>query len=370
MTQSSNQSEFIRIDNVTKKFGTVTAVQGVSLDIKKGEVFCLLGGSGSGKSTLLRMLAGFDQPTEGRIIVDGEDISGKSPEKLPLNMMFQSYALFPHMTVERNIGYGLRRDGLPKAEIKQRVEEIIELVKLAPFAKRKPSQLSGGQRQRVALARCIVKRPKVLLLDEPLGALDKKLREETQQELLKIQRDLDLTYIVVTHDQEEAMTMASRIGVMHLGQIVQVGAPRELYEQPNSLHIADFVGSLNKNKGQVVGKEGKNTLVRISENTVLKIESAIEHQEGDDVVVTTRPEKLEIYPASDSSKSKTQNAVNGTVSFVGYMGDLTSYTVELAGAGKIQVTSPNAHISTVAPLTEGDEVRIDWPARNSNLFSA
>ena len=369
-TAEMTGQDFVRIEAVTKKFGEVAAVRAVSLSIRKGEVFCLLGGSGSGKSTLLRMLAGFETPTEGRILVDGEDIAGKPPEKLPINMMFQSYALFPHMTVERNIGYGLRRDGISRADTNRRVAEILDLVKLTPFAKRKPSQLSGGQRQRVALARCIVKRPKLLLLDEPLGALDKKLREETQQELLKIQRELGLTFIVVTHDQEEAMTMADRIGIMDQGQIVQVGPPRELYEHPNNLFIADFVGALNSHKGEVAGQEGDNMIVRIAPGIDLKVQAPFAYKTGDKVVLTTRPEKLEVHPANTDAAAQTQNSYEGVVRFVGYMGDLTNYLIDLPGGVTARVSEQNHHMSTKASIAEGDRVRVDWPARGSNLFQA
>ena len=246
------QDDFITISNATKKFGDVTAVDSVSLEIRQGEIFCLLGGSGSGKSTLLRMIAGFEDITSGDISIDNESVVGVSPNHLPVNMMFQSYALFPHLTVAANIAYGLKREGIKKAEIKTRVEEILSMVKLSEFATRKPDQLSGGQRQRVALARALVKRPKVLLLDEPLGALDKNLREETQFELMKIQKDLNITFIVVTHDQEEAMTLGDRIGVMDRGKIIQVGPPRELYELPSNLFIANFLGDLNSFKGRIV----------------------------------------------------------------------------------------------------------------------
>ncbi|MBU2980213.1 ABC transporter ATP-binding protein [Lentibacter algarum] len=364
------QPDFIQFKDVTKKFGDFTAVQNVSLDIREGEIFCLLGGSGSGKSTLLRMLAGFETITDGRIILDGEDVAGVPPERLPLNMMFQSYALFPHMSVERNVGYGLRRDGVPKAEIATRVAETLELVKLTDFAKRKPSQLSGGQRQRVALARCIVKKPKVLLLDEPLGALDKKLREETQQELLNIQRTLGLTFIIVTHDQEEAMTMADRIGVMNLGQIVQVGPPRELYEQPNSLFIADFVGALNRFDGVVTSQVGENAQVRVQNGMTLKILSPYEFNEGERVKVTARPEKLSVFPADSNEAPTARNALQGQVTFVGYMGDQTDYRVMLDGGVEVKITEQNHHMSTKIAIRTGDKVRVDWPARSTALYSA
>ncbi|MEM6988554.1 MAG: ABC transporter ATP-binding protein, partial [Pseudomonadota bacterium] len=236
---------FLRINGVSKHFGSVAAVDKVSLDIFKGELFCLLGGSGSGKSTLLRMLAGFESTSAGSIEIDGQDMADVPPYRRPVNMMFQSYALFPHMTVADNIAYGLKRDKLPKGEITSRVDQLLSMVQLSDFAKRKPDQLSGGQRQRVALARALAKGPKLLLLDEPLGALDKKLREETQFELMKIQEETGVTFIVVTHDQEEAMTLATRIGVMRDGEIVQVATPREVYEYPNSRFVADFIGSVN-----------------------------------------------------------------------------------------------------------------------------
>jgi len=369
-TQRAAGQDFVQIEGVTKKFEAVTAVQNVSLNVRKGEVFCLLGGSGSGKSTLLRMLAGFEKPTEGKILVDGEDVANKPPEGLPINMMFQSYALFPHMTVERNVGYGLRRDGVSRAETRRRVAEVLDLVKLTPFAKRKPAQLSGGQRQRVALARCIVKRPKLLLLDEPLGALDKKLREDTQQELLKIQRELGLTFIVVTHDQEEAMTMADRIGIMDQGKIVQVGPPRELYEHPNSLFIADFVGALNRHEGRVVGQQGDNTIVRIAPGIEIKVQTPFEYRTGDQVVLTTRPEKLEVHPEGTDATVRTQNSYEGVVRFVSYMGDLTNYVIALSGGVTARVSEQNHHMSTKATIAVGDTVRVDWPARGANLFQA
>jgi len=364
-----NNAAFIEINNVTKKFGNVTAVQDVSLDIEQGEVFCLLGGSGSGKSTLLRMLAGFESITEGSIRIDGDSVDGQSPDKLPVNMMFQSYALFPHMTVERNIGYGLRREGIRGAELKQRVDEALEMVHLSDFRSRKPKQLSGGQRQRVALARCLIKRPKVLLLDEPLGALDKKLREDTQQELLKIQRDLGLTYIVVTHDQEEAMTMATRIGIMNQGRIVQVGPPRELYEHPNSLFIADFVGSLNSFDGSIVSSENGETLVRIGEGAPLTIATPFDHTEGERVKVTARPEKLEIFPFDSADAVKTRNDLTGNVDFIGYMGDLTSYRVKLETGQIVNVSEQNHHMSAKSIISVGDKVRVAWPARATHLFA-
>ncbi|MEP4751925.1 MAG: ABC transporter ATP-binding protein, partial [Nitratireductor sp.] len=260
---------YISFDNITKKFGDFTAVDSLSLDIYEREFFALLGASGCGKSTLLRMLAGFEAPTSGRILLDGQDLAGIPPYRRPVNMMFQSYALFPHMSVEQNIAFGLKQDGMAKADIEKRVGEMLKLVKLEQFAKRKPHQLSGGQRQRVALARSVAKRPKVLLLDEPLGALDKKLREETQFELVDLQHDLGLTFIVVTHDQEEAMTMADRIAILDKGEVVQVATPAEIYEAPGSRFVADFVGTVNLIEGEMRGRE--NGVARIEDGRGLTV---------------------------------------------------------------------------------------------------
>src|SRR5829696_9938052 len=242
----------VRFDNVSKRFGVFTAVDQLSLDIQEGEFFALLGPSGCGKTTLLRMLAGFETPSAGRILLDGADVSDVPPYRRPVNMVFQSYALFPHLTVAGNVAFGLKQEGLPRAQIETRVQEVLALVKLQEFALRKPDQLSGGQRQRVALARALVKRPRVFLLDEPLAALDKKLREDTQFELMDLQTKLGLTFIIVTHDQEEAMTMADRIGVMNQGHLVQVATPTQLYEQPNSRWVADFIGDVNLLEGRLV----------------------------------------------------------------------------------------------------------------------
>jgi putrescine transport system ATP-binding protein len=251
MTTKAVAGPFIRIESVTRKFGDFTAVNDVSLDIFKGELFALLGGSGCGKTTLLRMLAGFEAPTAGRIFIDGQDMTGVPPYERPVNMMFQSYALFPHMTVEKNVGYGLKHEDLTPAGRQDRIRHMLDLVQLTPLAGRKPHQLSGGQRQRVALARALAKQPKLLLLDEPLGALDKKLREQTQFEIANIQDKTGITFVVVTHDQEEAMTLASRIAVMDKGVIRQIGTATDIYEYPNSKFVADFVGSINMFDGEV-----------------------------------------------------------------------------------------------------------------------
>ena len=249
-----NPAPLVRIEGVSKQFDGVTAVDDVSLEILKGELFAILGASGCGKTTLLRMLAGFEQPTSGRILIDGADMTDVPPYERPVNLMFQSYALFPHMTVEQNVSYGLRKEGVPAPQIRERVAEMLALVKLGPLAGRKPDKLSGGEKQRVALARSLVKRPKLLLLDEPLAALDKKLREHTQFELANIQYQLGTTFVVVTHDQDEAMTLASRIAVMHAGKIAQIGTPGEVYEYPANRYVAGFVGNINLIEGRVTGR--------------------------------------------------------------------------------------------------------------------
>ncbi len=265
---------YISFERVTKRFGDFTAVNDLSLDIYEREFFALLGASGCGKSTLLRMLAGFEEPTSGRILLEGQDLRGIPPYRRPVNMMFQSYALFPHMTVEANIAFGLKQDGMSKADIASRVAEMLKLVKLEQFAKRKPHQLSGGQRQRVALARSVAKRPKVLLLDEPLGALDKKLREETQFELMDLQQELGLTFVVVTHDQEEAMTMADRIAIMDKGQVMQVATPAEVYEAPSSRFVADFVGNVNMLEGTVAERSDNAATITGASGARIRVENA------------------------------------------------------------------------------------------------
>ena len=265
---------YIAFENVTKRFGDFVAVNNLSLTIYEREFFALLGASGCGKSTLLRMLAGFEEPTEGRILLDGQDLRGIPPYRRPVNMMFQSYALFPHMSVEQNIAFGLKQDGMPKPDIEARVAEMLKLVKLEQFAKRKPHQLSGGQRQRVALARSVAKRPKVLLLDEPLGALDKKLREATQFELMDLQQELGLTFVVVTHDQEEAMTMADRIAIMDKGQVMQVATPPEVYEAPASRFVADFVGNVNMLEGKVLERQANSARIQGATGAEIYVENA------------------------------------------------------------------------------------------------
>jgi putrescine transport system ATP-binding protein len=339
---------FVRIRNVTKKFGDVAAVADVSLDIYKGELFCLLGGSGSGKSTLLRMLAGFEEPTSGRIEIDGQDMTGVAPYNRPVNMMFQSYALFPHMTVEQNVAYGLKRDHLPPAEIQSRVAELLSLVKLQDYGKRKPHQLS--ERQRVALARSLAKRPKLLLLDEPLGALDKKLREETQFELVKIQETLGVTFIVVTHDQEEAMSLATRIGVMNQGEIVMVGEPTDIYEFPNSRFVAGFIGSVNMFEGVVTEDEPDHVRIRSAEaGTDIYVGHGVDCAPDQTLWFAIRPEKITLTRERPEGNA---NIAKGMVEDIAYLGDMSVFQVILESGKRIRVTKANS--------LRGDPDAIKW----------
>src|SRR5216683_6457819 len=310
----------VRFDGVRKQFSAVAAVERVSLDIFAGEFFALLGPSGCGKTTLLRLLAGLDTPDEGRILLDGEDIALVPPYRRPINMMFQNYALFPHLTVEGNVAFGLKQEGLAKSEITTRVEEMLALVRLEGLAKRKPHQLSGGQRQRVALARSLVKRPRVLLLDEPLAALDKKLRGETQFELMHLKERLGLTFVIVTHDQEEAMTVADRIGVMDHGRLVQVATPPELYEQPSSRWVADFIGDVNLIEGKVADASPAATTIASAGAGRLRVASSSDAKPGDTVWVALRPEKVRI--AREPPAMAAENCVAGEVRDIGYLGDV------------------------------------------------
>jgi putrescine transport system ATP-binding protein len=351
---------YVRIENITKRFGDFVAVNNVSLSIFKGEIFCLLGGSGCGKSTLLRMLAGFEEPSAGRIFLDGQDMGDTPPYERAVNMMFQSYALFPHMTVEKNISFGLEQERLPKSEIRQRVDDILSIVKLGEYARRKPHQLSGGQRQRVALARALVKRPKLLLLDEPLGALDRKLREHTQFELINIQEQLGVTFIVVTHDQEEAMTLASRIGVMNRGEIVQIGTPTEIYEFPGSKFVADFIGSVNMFEGRLV--EDLPDRVRIQSDElggVVYVDHGISAAPSQVVWVAIRPEKINILrtPPADTG----ENCVRGVVKEIAYMGDVSIYLVKIDSGKTVRVTLPNIErLSDDERILWDEQVYLTW----------
>ena len=360
---------FVRIRNVTKKFGDVYAVSEVSLDIYKGELFCLLGGSGSGKSTLLRMLAGFEQPTAGRIEIDGQDMTEVAPYNRPVNMMFQSYALFPHMNVEQNIAYGLKREHLPKDEIARRVEELLTLVKLQDYGKRKPHQLSGGQRQRVALARALAKRPKLLLLDEPLGALDKKLREETQFELVKIQETLGVTFIVVTHDQEEAMSLATRIGVMNYGEIAMIGEPTDIYEFPNSKFVAGFIGSVNMVEGVVTEDEPGHVRIRSAElGCDIYVGHGVDCAPDQILWWAIRPEKVHL------SRDKPEgpfgaNVTRGVVEDIGYLGDMSVYQVLLESGKHLRVTQTNTVRGNPDAITWDENVYLTWGDTSGSVLT-
>jgi putrescine transport system ATP-binding protein len=348
---------YVEVERVTKSFGDFKAVDDVSLKIYKGEIFCLLGASGCGKTTLLRMLGGFETPSSGRIFIDGEDMTGVPPYERPVNMMFQSYALFPHMTVEQNVAFGLKQDGVAKAEIADRVATMLELVKLGGLGKRKPHQLSGGQKQRVALARSLVKRPKLLLLDEPLGALDKKLREHTQFELVSLQDKLGVTFIVVTHDQEEAMTLASRIGVMNHGEIVQAGTPSEIYEFPGSKFVADFVGSVNIFEGKLIEDEPEHVRIASDElGATIYVSHGISAPPEAIVWAAIRPEKVFMSTAQPEGKD---NVVRGAVQDIAYLGDLSIYLVKLATGKVVRVTQPNTSRHAEA-ITWDQQVYLSW----------
>ena len=361
MTQSPastarDDSAFLQIHNVVKDFGGYKAVNNVSLDIAKGEIFALLGSSGCGKTTLLRMLAGFETPTSGRIILNGQDLAGLPPYERPLNMMFQSYALFPHLTVWDNIAFGLRRDGMSKDAVADRVEAMLKLVQLGKYAKRKPHQLSGGQQQRVALARSLAKQPQLLLLDEPLGALDKKLREQTQIELVNIIEQVGVTCVMVTHDQEEAMTMASRIAVMSEGRFLQVGSPSEIYETPQTRFVADFIGNVNMMDGTVEVDENDHVIIA-GEDCRHYVGHGITGTLGMPVTVALRPEKIHLTrhkPADDF------NCTEGVIEEMSYFGSFTVYRLKLASGATLKVSMANTVRQREDELTWGDKVWAHW----------
>ena len=334
----------LRLDSVVKRFGAFRAIDGLSLDIRAGEFFALLGPSGCGKTTLLRMLAGFETPDQGHILLNGKDIARVLPHERPVNMMFQSYALFPHLNVRDNVAFGLKRAGMARADINARVAEMLALVKLEGLETRKPDQLSGGQRQRVALARSLARRPQVLLLDEPLAALDKKLRESTQWELMELQRRLGMTFIIVTHDQEEAMTVASRIGVMDAGRLDQVATPRELYEAPLSRWIAEFIGEINLFDGEVKGHENNRLMVATRDGGIIAVAEPRKPVTKATVSVAIRPEKVKLSrrgPATDGSGSRAINRLEGVVSDVSYLGGLTVYKVRLDSGAIVRSSMAN-----------------------------
>ncbi|MBO9473746.1 ABC transporter ATP-binding protein [Shimia sp. R10_1] len=349
----------IQFQNVTKRFGDFTAIDTLNIDIFEREFFALLGPSGCGKTTMMRMLAGFETPTEGSILLAGQDIAPVPPNKRAVNMMFQSYALFPHLSIWENIAFGLRRDRLPKDQIAARVEEMLRLTRLEKFASRKPHQISGGQRQRVALARSLAKAPKLLLLDEPLGALDKKLRQETQFELMDIQEKTGTTFVIVTHDQEEAMTVASRVAVMDHGQIIQVATPDVIYEAPNSTYVADFIGEVNLITGKADPK-GDALHMHWAEAQPAIVGAPLEGaQAGQELHYAIRPEKVSI---SAEKPTDAANAVQGKVLDIAYLGNISTYHVELAGGQIIKAQAANSRRISRRAFTWEDDVWLSWTA--------
>jgi putrescine transport system ATP-binding protein len=368
--QDPSAQPFLRIQGITKTYGKVYACDDVSLDIYRGELFALLGGSGSGKSTLLRILAGFEKPDRGRVLIDGVDVTDQPPYARPVNMMFQSYALFPHMTVEQNIAFGLKQDRLPAARIRERVAEMLELVRMPDLAKRRPDQLSGGQRQRVALARALAKQPKILLLDEPLGALDKRLREHTQFELVNIQERVGTTFIMVTHDQEEAMTMSSRVAVMDAGRIVQVSTPAALYEYPATRFVAEFIGAVNLFEGRIAAQDEAAGLVRVQCET-LGGEIVARHADpipvGTAVSVAVRPEKIDVL---EQRPAQADNVAVGRVSEIAYLGDVSIYQIRTAHGAVIRVQETHAQRSSEPHYDWDDELYLTWDPASAIVLPA
>ena len=367
--QAPVASTYVQLLGLTRRFGEVLAVDAVSLSIARGEIFCLLGASGSGKTTLLRLLAGFETPDAGRLLLDGEDITDVPPYRRPLNMMFQSYALFPHLSVERNVAFGLEQERLARAEIGRRVGQILEVVRMGGLARRKPHQLSGGQRQRVALARALAKRPKLLLLDEPLAALDRKLREHTQFELLNIQKELGVTFIVVTHDQEEAMTLATRIGVMDHGRIVQVGTPRQIYQQPATRFVAGFIGSVNLLDGRVIARQDGHARLQCEElpaPLLVRWPGRGGDEAGPELWVALRPEQLRL---SSNAPAQPHNWAQGVIGEIAYLGELSVYLVRLPCGRELRVTLTNSGRGAGAELARDMPVYVSWDADSAVVGS-
>ena len=356
MAPSKGKSGYLVTEKLVKRFDEALAVDEVSLSIAKGEIFALLGSSGCGKSTLLRMLAGFEKPTSGRILLGEQDVADLPPYERPINMMFQSYALFPHLDIWENIAFGLKREGLPRAEIKQRVDEMLELVQLTSFAKRKPHQLSGGQQQRVALARSLAKRPKLLLLDEPLGALDKKLREQTQFELVNIIEKVGVTCVMVTHDQQEAMTMANRIAIMSKGRVLQVGTPEEVYEHPVNRFVAGFIGNVNLFEGRLSVDEANRCAVETGIGEI-QVGHGVSGTLRMPVAIAVRPEKLEI---SKQRPNVQVNLFTGKVVEIAYLGSYNTYIVIASDGTRVSITEANTSREHLSPITWEDNVYFWW----------
>ncbi|MGF1446540.1 MAG: ABC transporter ATP-binding protein [Pikeienuella sp.] len=350
---------YVAIDGVLKRFGATLAVDRVSVNIHAGEFFSLLGPSGCGKTTLLRMLAGFETPDEGRIVIDGQDLTDTPPHERPVNMMFQSYALFPHMTVEKNIAFGLEMERMPRAMIRSRVAEMLALTRLEELAKRRPDQLSGGQRQRVALARALAKKPKLLLLDEPLGALDRKLREATQFELVRVQEELGMTFVIVTHDQEEAMTVSTRIAVMNAGRIAQIGEPHEVYEAPATRYVAEFVGDVNILEGAIEAADTGR--VALADGGIAEL--GPDRGAAGRVVLALRPEKIAIERVGAAIEAGVNEAL-GTVEDIAYLGDMSIYHVRLTGGRLVKVARTNRIRALEEPIDWDSRVRLSWDAKS------
>ena len=357
-----NLRPILEIKDITKEFEAFTAVNKVNLTLYEGEIFALLGSSGCGKSTLLRMLAGFETPTSGSILLDGEELIGVPPYKRPVNMMFQSYALFPYMTVKQNIAFGLKQEHLPKSQIEERVEKMLHLVHMEDYVDRKPFQLSGGQRQRVALARSLAKEPRVLLLDEPMGALDKKLREQMRLELVDIINSVGVTCLMVTHDQEEAMTMADRMAIMDRGQFVQIGGPREIYENPNCRFCAEFIGSVNLFDCTLISSNATQSLLRADDFThLIELQHDIDLADGMPLTIALRPEK--IYISHEKPEEET-NWCHGIVENIAYLGDISIYYVRLKDGRIVTSTLPNVDRFKQGLPTWDDQVYLSWDAES------